>query len=130
MEHNEKDVNPNAMCNGRLLVVVGDNLTDDMKEVLSVLEKAPKYVRLGNDMMTEAASVQTSLYSAAGVVLEEIDPLLRKYNTSAVHLVGRSLGGGIAALSAAILEGSLRLPSSSRRKRRSKKTTKSFHERG
>jgi hypothetical protein len=54
-------------------------------------------------------------------VLELVEEPLRAHNASAIHLVGRSLAGGVASLAGAILEGPVPMPA----KRDAKKKKKS-----
>lgn len=96
-------------CKGRLVVVIGEtNASYDIGKLLRMLEKKVFHLKLNKGMVTdEAASVQGTLYKAANVILSKVEPHIRHYNASSIHFVGRSLGGGVAALAASILEGSL-----------------------
>jgi hypothetical protein len=95
--------------NGRLVVVLGDS-TQKIHRIIHVLSKQPAHIKLSRDLMTsEVASVQPVLYKSAGDVLELIEPIIRSHNTSAIHFVGSSLAGGVAAIAATILEGVLPL---------------------
>lgn len=98
-----------GVTEGRLLVVVGDGLSRDLGQTLRILEQKPRHVRLRQG--PEVASVQPSLYKAAGSLLVVLEPLLRLHNASAIHFTGRSLSGGIATLAATILEGEIPMPS-------------------
>jgi hypothetical protein len=114
---------------GRLLVVLGDDLSHDMVNILKVLDQKPQRIKLSSGLVTnEMASVQPSLYKTAGSLLTALEPLLRTYNTSSVHFVGRSLSGGVASLAATILDGTLPLPKSGKGKRSKKKTETNDHE--
>jgi len=96
---------------GRLLIVLADTLSEDLVEILSLLNQQPKRIQLASGLvMDEVASVSPTLYQAAADVLVEIEPYLRTYNTSAIHFVGRSLAGGVASLAATMLDGSIPLP--------------------
>jgi len=108
---------------GRILVIIADSLSDDLVGVMSILSQKPKRVKLSSGLVAdEIASVQPTLYKAAGDLLEEIEPQLRKYsNTTAVHFIGRSLAGGVASLAATMLDGTLPLP---KRKKQKGKGTK------
>jgi hypothetical protein len=107
---------------GRLLVVVGDTVSGDLVELLSILNQKPKRIKLSSGLVTEeVASVQPALYKAAGDLLTEVEPHLRKYNTTAIHFVGRSLAGGVASLAANMLDGTVPLPKT---KQEQKKKTK------
>jgi len=107
---------------GRLLIVIGDTAATSLRQTLKVLDNAPLHVRLNQSLMTnEVASVQPSLYKAAGSVLKELEPILRSYNESAIHFVGRSLAGGIAGLAAAVLDGSIPLPADKKKGQRKKR---------
>ena len=96
---------------GRLLIVIGDSLSRKLDEkLIRILAQKPKHVRLLQG--PEIASVQPSLYQAAGSLLTGVlEPILRAHNTSAIHFAGRSLSGGIASLAATILDGDIPLPS-------------------
>jgi hypothetical protein len=96
---------PSRRCNGQLLVVLGTSDTT-MDRVLHALSLPPQLVPLKTSQK-QAASVQPMLYRAACQVLQKIDPILRPYNTSVVHIVGHSLAGGVATILATILEGHL-----------------------
>jgi hypothetical protein len=110
---------------GRLLVILGDTAAHNLERTLTILMQEPVQVRLGQGLVThEAASVQPTLYAAAGTVLSKLEEALRTYNSSAVHIVGRSLSGGVACLASAMLEGSLSLPKQvKKKKKKSDKTT-------
>ena len=114
---------PNAPLKGRLVVIVGDSLRQDLTSSLEILDQIPKQVRLTAGLSSEVASVQPSLYKAAGALLHTIEPTLREYDnqTSAIHFVGRSLAGGVTNLAAMMLDGDLPLPKigSGRKKHRS-----------
>jgi hypothetical protein len=69
----------------------------------------------------EIASVQRTVYRTAGQLLHILEPTLRSYNETAVHFVGRSLAGGVASLSATILDGSLPMPPDRSEKRKKRK---------
>lgn len=115
------------VAKGRILVIVGDELKRDLTKSLKVLDEPPLHIRLNTGLVTsEVASVQPALYKAAGLLLKEIEPTLRCYEnkTSAIHFVGRSLGGGVANLAAIMLDGDLSLPEDKNRKSRKKKKEK------
>lgn len=96
---------------GRLLVVLAETASDDLVDLLSILNQKPKRIKLATGLVTdEVASVQPVLYQAAGDLLKELEPYLRQYNTTAIHFVGRSLAGGVASLAATMLDGSIPLP--------------------
>ena len=104
---------------GRLLVVLGDSLSSDLVRTIKLLDQKPQRVKLSSGLVTdEIVSVQSSLYKTAGYVLYVLEPLLRTYNTTAVHFVGQSLAGGVASLAATILDGSLPLPKSALSKKK------------
>ena len=114
---------------GRLLIIVGDRLKRDLPKCLQILDKPPMHVRLNAGLLSnEIASVQPSLYRAAGSLLTTIEPTLREYEnkTCAIHFVGRSLGGGVSNLAAIILDGDLPMPKEkkSKKPRTSKKETR------
>jgi hypothetical protein len=111
----------NGPRKGRLLVVLADNVSDDLVEVLSILNQKPKRIKLRSGLVSdEVASVQPVLYKAAGDLLLEIEPYLLKFNTTAIHFVGRSLAGGVASLAASMLDGSVPLPKTKQRRDKSK----------
>ena len=96
---------------GRLLVVLADSVSDDLVELLCILNQKPKRIKLSSGLVTdEVASVQPVLYKAAADLLVEIESYLQKFNTTAIHFVGRSLAGGVASLAASMLDGSVPLP--------------------
>lgn len=111
-------------ANGRLLVILGDTAAERLDQTFRLLARAPVHVRLGHGRAGEAASVQPALYKAAGSVLQILEPLAREYNTSAIHFTGRSLAGGVACLSACILDGRLPLPGEKKRQRGSQDLAK------
>lgn len=119
---------PKRTQKGRLLVIVGDELRQDLTRSLKVLDSPPKHVKLSAGLLSnEVASVQSSLYKAAGSLLENIEPTFREYEnkTAAIHFVGRSLAGGVANLAAIILDGSLPMPKKgSKGKQRDSKSKK------
>jgi hypothetical protein len=103
--------------NGRLLIVLGNPLAGDLVKTLQILDEAPLRIRLSSGLVTEeVASVQPSLYRAAGQLLTLLEPQLRHFNTSAIHFVGHSLAGGVASLAATMLDGSIGMPKSRTKK--------------
>ena len=98
----------NRKINGRLLVAVSlPKQSESMNSVLDLLTMPPTHVRLFQGRVDEAASVQPALYRASSTLLQQLEPILREYNRSAIHFVGHSLGGGVACLASAILDGRL-----------------------
>lgn len=97
---------------GRLFVIIGDGLHQDLDEMLKLLEQRPRSVPFGRK---ETAAVQSRLYKATGSIIRAIGPILQSHNTSAIHFVGRSMSGGIAALAAVILDGALPMPHETKR---------------
>jgi hypothetical protein len=98
---------------GRLLVILGDSVSSDLGATIKLLDQKPRRVKLSSGLVTnEVVSVQPTLYKTAGQLLQTLEPLLRSslYNTTAIHIVGRSLAGGVASLAATMLDGSLPLP--------------------
>ena len=113
---------------GRFLVILSDHLhmSRDLSSILSILDVPPRRLRLRHD---ESASVCESLYQTASKVLDVIGPVIaatsnningnningdddydcRKVRQPAIHFVGHSLAGGVAAISACIIDGSLPL---------------------
>lgn len=117
MEEPKRKKNPK----GRLLVLVGDNLHNDLTKTLQLLDTPPKHIKLSSGLQSnEVASVQSNLYKTAGTLLETMESILRDYEpqTSAIHFVGRSLAGGIASLAALILDGTLPMPKSKSKKKK------------
>ena len=117
---------------GRYLVILSDSITststasvDDLSSSLSVLDSPPCQVKLHNGSNpNERASVCEPLYNLAGRVVEAIEPIIseKKYDRGedsdsgseqyehAIHIVGHSLAGGVAALTALILDGAITSP--------------------
>jgi hypothetical protein len=98
--------------NGRIIIVVSDDASNHLQHTIQVLSQKPKV--LDNDtpqgrMKQEKLFVQAQLYASAVRILTTIDPFIRMYHntTTAIHLVGRSLGGGIASIMACILNGDI-----------------------
>ncbi|CAB9512147.1 expressed unknown protein [Seminavis robusta] len=113
---------------GRLLVIVSDQLQQDLTRSLQLLDQPAKHVRLSSGLVSgEVASVQPSLYKAAGLLLETLAPILRQYDnsTSAIHFVGRSLAGGVANLAAIMLDGSLPMPKKNKKANKKSKKNQS-----
>ena len=107
---------------GRLLVIVGDSVTWDLPKTYAILDEIPMEVELHTGLVAkEIASVQRTVYRTAGQLLHILEPTLRSYNETAVHFVGRSLAGGVASLSATILDGSLPMPPDRSEKRKKRK---------
>jgi hypothetical protein len=108
---------------GRLLVIIRDPLKNNLKATIETLDEEPIQVELHSGLVAnEIASVHANLYRCAGRVLREMELLLlkEKFNQSdiAFHFVGQSLAGGVASLSAIILDGSLSLPREGKKKTR------------
>lgn len=119
---------------GRYLVILSDSTTSsskafsDVSSVLSVLDSPPCQVKLHSGLTpNEGASVCEPLYNLAGRVVEAIEPIIsekmkdgeedsdsgsRQY---AIHIVGHSLAGGVAALTALILDGVIPSPTAEKR---------------
>lgn len=117
----------NLVPEGRLVVIIGDEVRKDLTHSLTILDQKPKHVKLNAGLVSsEVASVQPSLYKAAGALLQALEPILRNYDnrTAAIHFVGRSLAGGVANLAAIMLDGELPMPKSkteSKKQRTSRK---------
>ena len=116
---------------GRLLVVLGDASSFNIKQRIEILDETPQKIKLSSGLVTnEVASVQPTLYKKAGELMTILEPHLRQYNTSSVHFVGHSLAGGVASLAATILDGSIPMPKKRTKnkgrnnKRKRKSTTK------
>ena len=124
---------------GRLVVVLADRASHKLDRTIRLLVRSPVHVRLkqGSMATSESASVQPSLYGAAGSVLKLVEPHLRSHAAAAgknatttsssavpIHFVGHSLAGGVSALAAAILEGSLPMPGEKKKKKQKKQTKK------
>jgi hypothetical protein len=109
---------------GRILIALGDALSEDLVQTIMILNQAPQRVKLSSGLVTnEVASVQPTLYKTAGKLLNVLEPHLRKYNTTSVHFVGRSLAGGVASLAATMLDGTIPMPKSNKGKRKSSNKT-------
>lgn len=121
-----------ATPRGRFLVILSDHLhiSRDLPSIISILDKPPRQLRLHHGSNDESASVCESLYQTASKVLNVIGPILAISNCTsgnndngddndddnsqneqqpAIHFVGYSLAGGVAAISACIIDGSLPL---------------------
>jgi hypothetical protein len=107
---------------GRILIIIDDGLHDDLNQMLKILEQRPRSIPFRR---SGTASVQSRLHMAASSIIRAIGPILQMHNSSAVHITGRALSGGIASLAAAILEGAL--PIQSETSRRSKKQSQDNH---
>lgn len=95
-------------ASGRLVIVLGDSECRKLgSTLLAIAQSPPIHVRLRHG---ETGSVQPVMYHAAASVLELVEGPLRTYNASAIHLVGRSLAGGVANLAGAILHGAIPMP--------------------
>jgi hypothetical protein len=104
----------------------------DLSSIISILDAPPEWLRLRSKMAgdEESASVCEPLYHMAGKLLETIGPVLSTttnattsegesdvsndggYSRSkrpAIHFVGHSLAGGVAAISACIMDGTIPL---------------------
>jgi hypothetical protein len=110
---------------GRLLIVISDGISSDLEASLRILEAPPSHVRYKQG--PEIASVQRKLYKAAGELISVMEPFLRSYNASAIHLTGRSLSGGIAALAASILDGEIAMPGEKKQQSAPKSKSKKVH---
>ena len=119
---------------GRYIVILSDNTlsntatVDDLPSAVSILDKPPSQLRLqGASDSHEKASVCEPLYRLAGSVVDAIESLISEASTiiesdpeseshirrqcePAIHIVGHSLSGGVAALTALILDGTLPSP--------------------
>jgi hypothetical protein len=115
---------------GRLLVVIDDKLSQSLEDTLTYLDIPPKEIVLTAGLITEAASVHEGLWKTASSVLKAIMPSLeshgQKANTTnpAIHFVGRSIGGGVAGLSAAMLDGTIPISESKQRRHKASKRSK------
>lgn len=119
--------------NGRILVIIYDSAGNHLSDTFHILDETPIQIQLyqpttkKQQVTDEIVSIQPSLYYAAGKLLQLMEPQLRKYccsndensnanittttsNNVAIHCIGRSLGGGIAAIISCILHGSIPLP--------------------
>jgi hypothetical protein len=91
---------------GRILIIIGDAVSQDLNQMLKLLEQRPMTVAFGRQG-SQSCAVQASLYNAASQLLESVAPILRSHNASAIHFTGRAISGGIAAIAASILDGAL-----------------------
>lgn len=104
---------------GRLIVILADSSRSHLGRIIKVLDQKPTHVRVSQGSIdSEIASVQPSLYKTAALVIEQAEHLLRKFNNSAIHFVGRSLAGGVATIAATIIDGKLPMPSIKCKKKR------------
>jgi hypothetical protein len=111
-------VPPSKRAKGRLLVILSEAELPQLQRTFKVLDRNPMHVRLQKGLVTnEIASVQPVLYKTAGSVLTAIEPILRSHsNASAIHFTGRSLAGGVSAIAASILHGSISLPGNKKKR--------------
>lgn len=119
------DDNESSHRRGRILVLLCDNLSNNLEATLRYLDAPPHPLMLKSGLVAnEAVSVHKNLWRTAGHALEKLAPTLfspdfitgTNSTTSsslpvAIHFVGRSLSGGVAGLAAAILDGTLPMPS-------------------
>ena len=114
----------------------------DLSSIISILDAPPERLRLRPKMAGEdggeIASVCEPLYRMAGELLEAIGPVLlstmnattseggsddgnddgeSRSKTPAIHFVGHSLAGGVAAIAACIMDGTIPLRSKSEQNR-------------
>ena len=94
---------PSYIHHGQLLITLGTS-DASMEDMFRVLKLPAQLVKL-QTTQNEAGSVQPLLYRAASQVLQTMTPVIHPYNTSAIHIVGHSLAGGVATILATILEG-------------------------
>jgi len=112
---------PSTVYHGRLLLVLG-TADSSIENTLQVLGLPSQLVAL-QSTQHEAASVQPMLYRAASQILHKVGSVMSPYNTSAIHVVGHSLAGGITTILATILEGHMapyKGPSTSRKRSKRK----------
>ena len=130
---------------GRYLVILSDyrrgstSSSCDLPSIISILDTPPEHIKLpfstGKGGDEDSASVCDPLYHTAGKVLKAIKPVIMRSSeeasdgddskitdNEAIHFVGYSLAGGVAAISANILEGKLPFP----HKRNSKKQQQQY----
>lgn len=109
---------------GRFLVVIGDEASKNLPDIVSVLSQKSKLVSLYGG--PEVASVQPILYQIAGELLPKLEPHLQRHPKSAVHFVGYSLSGGIASLAACMLNGEISVSTKKKKpnKRKRRKSSK------
>jgi len=123
----------NQVTNGRILVIINDSLEGNLEKTLQVLNTEPEFIDLDVGLISqELACVNTHLWKCAALVLSKIGPSIQTLSQSiaksvnainntttiqqqsatpfAFHFVGRSLAGGIAALSAAMMDGCIPMP--------------------
>lgn len=115
IEDLEEDEKLQFGVHGRLLVVLADSLVRDLDQTMRLLLSKPHRLFRTSDRNgsnNKAIFVQPTLFSAAVSVVSILKPLLETHNASAIHIVGRSLSGGIASLAAVLLNGELSLPRS------------------
>jgi len=110
---------------GRLLIVLGDKASHKLERTIQTLVQSPLHVRLEQGFASsEVASVQPSLYKAAGSVLKLVEPIIRSHNASAIHFTGHSLAGGVAALASTMIDGRLPIPGEKKRRKSASKASR------
>lgn len=130
-DHEEREIQENR---GRFLVVLSDQTSGcDLASIVSTLDSPPQRLSRRSDTVL---SVCRPLYEIAGNVLDEITHIIDPRQTPneseseseevneavevpvssrpAIHFVGHSLAGGVAALAANILHGTLPMPNLSK----------------
>lgn len=105
---------------GQLLIALGEHV--ELADMFALLETQPRYVGLSRG--PEAVAIQPALHDAASTLVRRLEPVLREYNTSAVHFAGHGMAGGVASISAAILNGEIPLANEGAKKRQRKGSSK------
>ena len=131
----DDDEEENVVPRGRYIVILSDDklsntvTVDDVSLAVSILDQPSRRLRLqgaSNNNLNEKVSVCEPLYRLAGEVVDAIESLIsevsknnefeaesdsiKEQNKPAIHIVGHSLSGGVAALTALILDGVLPHP--------------------
>jgi len=127
----DRSIQDSSGKRGRLLIVLHDTLVNNLEETLRYLDTTPQPLTLQTGLINEAASVHGGIWKTARNLLETLIPILEEHgkatNTTnpAIHFVGRSLAGGVAGLSAAMLDGTIPTPNPRKHKKSKPITTNS-----
>ena len=137
---NDDDDASSQKPRGRFLIVLMDRHQNDLAFTLQSLDSSNiEYIPLQVGLIAqEYASVSSILYHSAAQLVQTILPTLlptqqphNNTNTTtnnddlpAIHIVGSSMAGGIGALAAAILDGTIPFPETQNNNHRHKKRRK------
>ncbi len=155
-EYGENNKNPTKQPRGRYLIVLKDFVQDDLVNSLQILDDEPSFFELSIALVSaEIACVNTAMWKSAAeiLLLLQSENVLQSIQTKeqngsnkndilndgnnekidykqvkpAIHIVGRSLAGGVATLAALMLDGTIPIPKTDKklRKRRRGKRKRS-----